>query len=318
MSKTILGTDYKFPGQTGVYHGKVRDVYTIGSKYLAIVATDRISAFDVVLPKPIPYKGQVLNQLAAHFLKETKQIAPNWFIDSPDPNASIGYKCDPFKIEVVIRAMLVGHAWREYKTGNRTISGVEMPDGMQEYSLFPAPIITPSTKSESGHDEDISAEKIIKQGLATQDQLDEIYEISLKLFARGQLAAKKRGLILADTKYELGLSDGNIMVIDEIHTPDSSRYFYEDSYNDYIAGKTTEKPKHLSKEFVREWLLKNGFSGQAGQDVPEMTDKVVENISKRYLELYEALTGQMFAVQETANIEERIENNVTKALGELR
>lgn len=317
MNKAIIGTNYNFPGQTGLYKGKVRDVYTIKDKYLVMIATDRISAFDVILSKPIPYKGQVLNQIATYFLKQTEHIAPNWLLEVPDPNASIGYKCEPFKIEMVVRGMLVGHAWREYESGKREISGAKMPEGLTEYDLFPEPLITPSTKAEVGHDEDIKPQDIIKNNLATQAQYDELCDLSIKLFAHGQQMAKSRGLILADTKYEFGLLDGRITLIDEVHTPDSSRYFYADSHEQYTKDRTRQKPKNLSKEFVRSWLMENGFSGKVGEKMPEMDDEFISRVSQRYIELYEQITGEEFIKSEAKDLIARIEKNVTSALEKL-
>jgi phosphoribosylaminoimidazole-succinocarboxamide synthase len=315
-TKPIDMTDFAFTGQTQVYHGKVRDVYTVHDDVLVAVATDRISAFDVILPRAIPYKGQVLNQLAAYFLGKTTDILPNWLISVPDPNVSIGHKLEPYKIEMVVRGGLVGHAAREYADGKRELCGVSLPEGLKEYDMFPSPIITPSTKAEAGHDEDISAEKIIAIGLATEEEFAKLSDFALKLFARGQELAKERGLVLMDTKYEFGKnSDGEIFVIDEIHTPDSSRYFYADSYNAYVVDRGKESPRHLSKEFVREWLMEHGFSGQDGQIVPEMTDEIVNQISYRYIELYEQLTGQKF-VKPSDEIDpiERIKTSVDNAL----
>jgi phosphoribosylaminoimidazole-succinocarboxamide synthase len=317
LANTLEKTEYDFPGQTGVYHGKVRDVYTIGDKYLLLVATDRISAFDRVLPRPIPYKGQILNQIADYFLDATKSIVPSWFISAPDASVSLGYKCQPFKVEMVVRGMLVGHAWREYASGKRELCGLPMPDGMLEYDLFESPLITPTTKAEAGHDEDISAEEIISRGLATKTQFNEMCRFALNLFEKGQAMAAQRGLLLADTKYEFGLKDGQIMLIDEIHTPDSSRYFYRDSYKAFINDRSNESPKHLSKEFVRTWLMDNGFSGQEGQEVPEMTDEVVAGISNRYIELYEQITGRDFVKPSQTDIVKRIETNVSNAIKEL-
>jgi phosphoribosylaminoimidazole-succinocarboxamide synthase len=305
-TQTIKSTDFSFPGQTDIYHGKVRDVYTIGDNLLVSIATDRISAFDVILPRPIPYKGQVLNQLAAHFLQKTSDIVPNWLEATPDPNVSTGIKAEPFKVEMVIRGLLVGHAWREYQAGKRELCGQSMPDGLKEYDAFPDPIITPSTKADEGHDEDISADEIITQGLATSEEWAQLENYTRQLFARGQQMAKEQGLVLADTKYEFGKVDGKIILIDEVHTPDSSRYFYADSLNE-------EKPKHLSKEFVREWLMANGFDGH-GQPVPEMTDEFVSMVSDRYIELYQEVTGEQFVKAETGNILERIKTNVTTYL----
>lgn len=262
LSDTLFTTEYSFDRQTGVYHGKVRDVYTIRDKYIAIVATDRISAFDVILPRPIPEKGRVLNQIASYFLEATKDIAPNWLISVPDPNVSFGYKCEPLRVEMVVRGMLVGHAWREYKAGKRTLCGEIMPDNMNEYDLFEKPIITPTTKAEAGHDEDISEEEIIKTGLVDEGIYAQMKKTALELFARGQQMAAEHGLFLADTKYEFGLLEGRLTLIDEIHTPDSSRYFYQKSLDDYAKDKSN-KPKNLSKEFVRSWLMENGFFGPA-------------------------------------------------------
>lgn len=293
-TEPIASTDYNFPGQTAAYHGKVRDVYTIDDT-LVVVATDRISAFDVILPRAIPYKGQVLNQLAAFFLEKTTDILPNWLIATPDPNVSIGHKLDPYKIEMVVRGGLVGHAWREYSAGKRELCGEAMPDGLSEYDMFPAPIITPSTKAAEGHDEDISALDIVATGLAPEEEFAQLSQYALALFARGQELARERGLVLMDTKYEFGKSpDGTIYVIDEIHTPDSSRYFYADTYDAYVADHTQPLPRHLSKEFVREWLMANNFSGKDGEVVPEMSDEFVASVSDRYIELFEQLSGQSF------------------------
>src|SRR4051812_13149287 len=301
-------TDFKFPGQTGLYHGKVRDVYTINDSLLVSIATDRISAFDVILPRSIPYKGQVLNQLAAYFLKEaTRAVGPVWLRDTPDPNVSVGIKAEPFKLEMVVRDRLVGHAWRQYRDGERELCGQPMPEGLKEYDRFPKPLITPTTKADEGHDEDISAEEVNKRGLASKDEWSRLSDYSLKLFNLGQSMAAERGLVLADTKYEFGRLGDKIILIDEIHTPDSSRYFYADSLN-------SDSPKHLSKEFVREWLMSNGFSGQTGQKVPEMTDEFVTKVSERYIELYEQLTGLSFIKAEGDDIIKRIEANVNNYL----
>ena len=314
MDISALGkTSFNFPGQTAVYSGKVRDVYTVGER-LVSVATDRISAFDVILPRPIPYKGQVLNQLAEYFLNSTNDIARNWLEAVPDPNVSVGIKADPLKVEMVVRGMLVGHAYREYSSGKRELCGQKMVEGLNEYDLFPEPIITPTTKASEGHDEDISPENVIKQGIVDQDTWDQITDYSLKLFARGQKMANERGLVLADTKYEFGIHEGKVILIDEVHTPDSSRYFYKDSYETYLRNRSLTKPKHLSKEFVREWLMENGFNGGEGQLVPEMTDEVVNAISERYIELYEAMTGNKFAKDDYSNIEQRILDNVINYL----
>lgn len=304
--QAIKTTDFSLPGQIGVYHGKVRDVYTIGGNLLVSVATDRISAFDVILPRPIPYKGQVLNQLAAHFLRKTADIVPNWLEATPDPNVSIGVKAEPFKVEMVIRGMLVGHAWREYQAGKRELCGVAMPDGLKEFDLFPEPIITPSTKADAGHDEDITVSEILGRGLAAKEEWVQLENYTRRLFARGQEMAAKQGLILADTKYEFGKIDGKIILIDEIHTPDSSRYFYAEGFGD-------GKPKHLSKEFVREWLMAGGFDGH-GQPIPEMTDEFVQSVSERYIELYEKVSGQEFVKAPADDILDRIHNNITRYL----
>ncbi|MES2971915.1 MAG: phosphoribosylaminoimidazolesuccinocarboxamide synthase [Patescibacteria group bacterium] len=316
--QTISSTDFHLPNQTAAYHGKVRDVYTIADKYVVMVATDRISAFDVVQPKPIPHKGQVLNQLAEYFLSATRDIAPNWLVSVPDPNVSIGLKCEPYRVEMVIRDCLIGHAWREYESGKRVLCGVELPEGLKEYDRFPAPIITPATKADEGHDEDISGEEIIARGIVPFDEYKKLTYLTQLLFARGQDMALDRGLFLADTKYEFGKLDGQIYVIDEIHTPDSARYFYSDSYDAFIAGESTEPPKHLSKEFVRQWLIQHGFAGLTGQTVPEMSDEVVQEISDKYIELFKQITGAEFVpMSENEDIIKRIENNLTKALENL-
>ena len=283
---------FKFPGQTHFYKGKVRDVYSIYNKFLVMVASDRISAFDVILPAPIPYKGQVLTQIAAYMLKATSDICSNWLLEVPAPNVSIGRKCEPFKIEMVVRGNLTGHAWREYLCGMRMLCGVEMPEGLKENDPFPSPIITPSTKAAEGHDEDISAEEIIKAGLANVEEWNSLSSFALKLFARGSEIAARQGLILVDTKYEFGKIGNEIILIDEIHTPDSSRYFYADGFED--RQKKGERQKQLSKEFVREWLIEKDFMGKAGQAVPEMEEAWVQTISKRYIELYERIIGQAF------------------------
>ena len=283
---------YNFPQQTGFYKGKVRDVYSIGSDLLVMIASDRISAFDVILPRTIPYKGQVLNQIAAYMLEQTADICPNWLINCPAPNVSIGQKCEPFKIEMVVRGNLVGHAWRTYQSGKRTLCGIEMPDGLKENDFFPTPLITPSTKAAEGHDEDISKEEIIKGGLATAEEWNVLEKYALALFERGKKIAAKRGLILADTKYEFGKLGNTIYLMDEIHTPDSSRYFYADHFEERQA--TGERQKQLSKEFVREWLIANNFMGKEGQTVPTMSDEWINTISKRYIELYEKVIGEQF------------------------
>jgi phosphoribosylaminoimidazole-succinocarboxamide synthase len=283
---------FEFPNQMSFYQGKVRDVYTIDNTLLVMIASDRISAFDVILPRTIPYKGQVLNSIAAYMLNATKDICLNWLLSCPTPNSSIGYKCQPFKIEVVVRGNLCGHAWRTYNDGQRILCGVLMPDGLKESDYFPEPIVTPATKAEEGHDEDISEEEILRQALATEDEWKEIKAYALALFARGREMALKQGLILADTKYEFGKRNGRIVLMDEIHTPDSSRYFYADGFEE--RQQRGEKQKQLSKEFVREWLIQNEFMGKKGQTVPEMSDEWVETISNKYIELYEKLTGQKF------------------------
>lgn len=283
---------FQFPNQTNFYRGKVRDVYTIGNDLLVMIASDRISAFDVILPRLIPYKGQVLNQLAAFMLKATKDICPNWLIETPTGNSSIGYKCEPFKIEVVVRGNLCGHAWRTYNSGQRILCGALMPDDLKENDFFPEPLITPSTKASEGHDEDISEKEILKKQLATEEEWNQIKNYALQLFERGKQLAKKQGLILADTKYEFGKRNSEIVLMDEIHTPDSSRYFYAEGFDE--RQQKGEHQKQLSKEFVREWLIQNEFMGKLGQTVPEMSDKWIETISNRYIELYEKVTGTKF------------------------
>lgn len=293
--------NFEFPNQTDFYRGKVRDVYYIGSDWLVMIASDRISAFDVILPRPIPFKGQVLNQIAAFMLEQTKDICPNWLADVPAPNVSVGKKCQPFKIEMVVRGNLVGHAWRTYNAGHRILCGAAMPDGLKENDLFPSPIITPSTKADAGHDEDISPEEIIAKGLATKKEWEQLSKYALQLFERGKQIAAKRGLILADTKYEFGKLNDTIYLMDEVHTPDSSRYFYADGFEE--RQKTGERQKQLSKEFVREWLIANNFMGKEGQTVPEMTDEWVNTISKRYIELYEKVIGEKFNPQPASDQE---------------
>lgn len=310
-SKAILQTNFQFPGQSAVYHGKVRDVYTVGDK-LVMIATDRISAFDHILPAPIPFKGQVLNQVAAHFLEATRDIAPNWLISTPDPNVAIGYACKPFRVEMVIRGYLAGHAWRVYKTGERFICGVLMPDGMQENDRFPEPLITPTTKAEEGHDEDISKEEILAKGLVSAEDYQILEDYTRRLFARGSAMAEERGLLLVDTKYEFGKKDGLVYVIDEIHTPDSSRYFYASGYEE--RQSKGERQQQLSKEFVREWLMAHGFMGLEDQLMPAMPDSFVEEISQRYIELYEWITGKSFQKADTTEIEARIYAQVIAAL----
>ena len=284
--------NFSFPDQTSFYKGKVRDVYFIGNDWLVMIASDRISAFDVILPRPIPFKGQVLNQIAAYMLGETKDICKNWLVDTPAPNVSVGKKCKPFKIEMVVRGNLVGHAWRTYHSGKRILCGATMPDGLKENDFFPEPIITPSTKADAGHDEDISPDEIIEKGLATRDEWTTLAQYAFQLFEKGKSIAAKRGLILADTKYEFGKLDGEIYLMDEVHTPDSSRYFYADGFEE--RQETGERQKQLSKEFVREWLIANNFMGKEGQNVPEMTDVWVNTISQRYIELYEKVIGKKF------------------------
>ena len=313
--EAIVKTDFKFPGLTGKYTGKVRDVYDINDEYLVMVVTDRISAFDVVLPKGIPYKGQVLNQIASKFLDATSDILPNWKIAEADPMVTIGHKCEPFKVEMVIRGYLSGHAWREYKAGKRTICGVPMPEGMVENQKFPEPIITPTTKAAEGHDEDISKEDIIASGLVSREDYEQLEKYTRAVFQRGTEIAAKMGLILVDTKYEFGKKNGTIYLMDEIHTPDSSRYFYAEGYEERLAKG--EKQKQLSKEFVREWLMANGFQGKEGQTVPEMTPEIVASITDRYIELYENITGERFVKAECTNVPDRIEKNVLACLSKL-
>ena len=305
---------FQFPNQTGFYQGKVRDVYTIDNTKLVMIASDRISAFDVILPRLIPYKGQVLNSIAAYMLLATKDICPNWLISTPTPNSSIGYKCQPFKIEVVVRGNLCGHAWRTYNDGTRVLCGTLMPDGLKESDYFPEPIITPSTKADTGHDEDISEEEILRQSLATKDEWDQIKKYALQLFERGKELALKQGLVLADTKYEFGKRNGEIVLMDEIHTPDSSRYFYAEGFDE--RQERGEKQKQLSKEFVREWLIQNEFMGKEGQLVPGMSDEWVETISNKYIELYEKLTGLPF--QPMSLEREEVYGQIVTALNEMK
>lgn len=312
MSNAIKETNFQFPGQQGFYKGKVRDVYMF-DKELVVVASDRISAFDVVLPKPIPYKGQVLNQIAAKFLAATADIVPNWVTSIPDPNVTIGTRCEPFKVEMVIRGYMAGHAAREHKAGKRSICGVEMPEHIRENDPFPNPIITPTTKADQGHDEDISREEILKQGIVTETDYLQLEKYTRALFQRGQKMANEMGLILVDTKYEFGKVGEKILLIDEIHTPDSSRYFYADGYEEN-QGKGIAQ-KQLSKEFVRQWLISNGFQGKDGQSVPEMTDEIVERISDRYIELFEKITGEKFQKANTTEIESRIKKAILSHLG---
>jgi phosphoribosylaminoimidazole-succinocarboxamide synthase len=308
----IKETHFQFPNQTGFYKGKVRDVYTIDNKYLAMVVTDRISAFDVVLPEAIPYKGQVLNQIAAKFLQATSDIVPNWVVTVPDPSVTIGLICEPFKVEMVIRGYLAGHAWREYSSGKRTICGVSMPDSLKENDKLPAPIITPTTKASVGHDEDISKEQILAKGIVSAADYSQLEKYTHALYQRGTEIAAKRGLILVDTKYEFGKADGTIYLIDEIHTPDSSRYFYSDGYEE--RQKNNEPQKQLSKEFVRKWLIENGFQGKDGQVVPAMTNDIVSSISERYIELFEQITGERFVKPANDAVLNRVETAINKAL----
>lgn len=316
VSPTLKESNYQFPNQTSFYRGKVRDVYSISNNYLVMVASDRISAFDVVLPRAIPFKGQVLNQIAFKMLSETSDIVPNWILASPDPVVSIGRWCDPFKVEMVVRGYLAGHAAREYIAGKREICGVFLPDGLKENDKLSAPIITPTTKASEGHDMDISREEIIKQGIVSEDDYIQLEKYSLALYQRGTDIATKRGLILVDTKYEFGKGkDGKIYVIDEIHTPDSSRYFYQEGYQE--RQQSGKSQKQLSKEFVRQWLIENGFQGKDGQQVPEMSNEFVNSVSNRYIELYEKITGEKFVKPDMNSIDNRINNNVTEALNKL-
>lgn len=309
---TLKGTDFKLPGLKSRYVGKVRDVYNINDETLVMVVSDRISAFDVVLPKGIPYKGQVLNQIAHKFLDATSDIVPNWKIAVPDPNVTIGIRCNPYPVEMIVRGYLTGSSWRSYKSGKRDICGVPVPDGMKEHEKFPQPIITPTTKATEGHDEDISREQIISSGLVSENEYNLIEKYSMELFLRGSEMAKKQGLILVDTKYEFGSKDGKIYLIDEIHTPDSSRYFYLDGYEE--RQSKGEQQRQLSKEFVREWLIERGFQGQAGKEAPEMPDSFVQQVSDRYIELYESITGENFAKAGIEEIEKRIETNIVAFL----
>ena len=311
----IKETHFNFPGQTAFYKGKVRDVYTINNKYLAMVVTDRISAFDVVLPEPIPYKGQVLNQIAARFLQATADIVPNWVVTVPDPSVTIGLICEPFKVEMVIRGYLAGHAWREYSAGRRQVCGVSLPEGLKENDKLPEPIITPTTKASVGHDEDISREEILKQGIVSEADYIQLENYTRQLFKRGTEIAAKQGLILVDTKYEFGKADGKIYLIDEIHTPDSSRYFYSEGYAD--RQEADEPQKQLSKEFVRKWLIENGFQGKDGQVVPVMTPEIVSSISERYIELYEQIIGESFVKPASEEILTRVGRSINEALATL-
>lgn len=312
MKNTLVRTDYKFEGQSHVYHGKVRDVYSIGKDELVMIATDRISAFDVVLPQGIPYKGQVLNQIAAKFLDATSDIVPNWKQATPDPMVTVGLRCEPFKVEMVIRGYLTGSAWREYKAGARTLCGVALPEGMKENQKFPTPIITPTTKADEGHDENIAKEEIIAQGLVSKEDYEQLERYTYALFQRGTEMAAQKGLILVDTKYEFGKNNGEIYLIDEIHTPDSSRYFYADTYQSLF--EKGEEQRQLSKEFVRKWLMDNGFQGKDGQAVPEMTEEYCNSVSDRYIELYEKIVGEPFVKADISDVESRIEKNVSAYL----
>jgi len=314
MSSTITTTNFNFPGQKSVYRGKVREVYNINDDLLVMIATDRLSAFDVVLPKGIPYKGQILNQIATQFMKMTQDIVPNWLIATPDPNVAVGHLCEPFKVEMVIRGYVSGHAAREYGAGKRTLCGVTMPEGLKENDRFPTPIITPTTKADNGsHDEDISREAILSKGIVTEEDYLVLEQYTRALFQRGTEIAASRGLILVDTKYEFGKTkDGQIVLIDEIHTPDSSRYFYAEGYQE--RQDKGEEQKQLSKEFVRRWLIENGFQGQEGQQIPDMTDAYIKSVSERYIELYENILGEQFVKADISNINERIEKNVVAFL----
>lgn len=313
--KTLTRTDFRFPGQTSVYHGKVRDVYTINDDLMVMVATDRISAFDVVLPKGIPYKGQVLNQIASRMLDATADVVPNWKLAVPDPMVTVGYKCEGFRVEMIIRGYLTGSAWREYANGARSICGVELPDGMRENQRFDTPIITPTTKAEAGHDENISAADIVAKGIVSAEDYAVMEKYTRALFEIGTKMASDQGLILVDTKYEFGKRDGKVILIDEIHTPDSSRYFYSEGYEERF--EKGEPQRQLSKEFVRQWLIENGFMGRTGEKVPEMTDEVCEAISNRYIELYEQITGEKFVKAPENNLVDRIEKNVLDTLDTL-
>ena len=317
MAQAITSTDFHFPGQKSIYRGKVRDVYNIDDKYLLMVVSDRISAFDVVLPEGIPYKGQVLNQIAAMFLEMVSDIVPTWNIATPDPNVTVGIRCETYPVEMIVRGYLTGSSWRLYKSGGREICGIPLPEGMREHQRFEKPLITPTTKAEHGlHDQDISAEEIIRSGLVAEEEYRMLEDYSMKLFLRGSEIAARQGLILVDTKYEFGKRDGRIYLIDEIHTPDSSRYFYADGYQERFARG--EQQRQLSKEFVREWLMANGFQGRSGERVPEMTPQLVTEISERYIELYEKITGKEFVKADTEEPLRRIERNVSAFLADLK
>ncbi len=314
--EVLKQTDFNFEGQKSVYHGKVRDVYNIKDEYMVMVATDRISAFDVVLPEGIPYKGQVLNQIAEFFLDSTKDIVPNWKLSAPDPMVTVGLCCEPLKIEMIVRGYIAGSAWRDYKNGAREICGVKLPEGLRENEKLPAPILTPTTKADAGHDENISREEIIARGIVPEDVYEQVEKYALALFERGTKIAAEQGLILVDTKYEFGLKDGKVILIDEIHTPDSSRYFYADGYEERL--EKGEPQRQLSKEFVRQWLIANGFMGKPGEKVPEMTPEYCEEVSKRYIELYEHITGKKFMpVTSGGSLQDRIHNNVSECLAHL-
>lgn len=316
MEKAIVRTHFNFPGQKSIYHGKVRDVYNIKDAYLLMVVSDRISAFDVVLPKGIPFKGQVLNQIASKFLDSTSDIVANWKIATPDPMVTVGHYVEPYEVEMVIRGYLTGHAWREYKSGKRSLCGVPLPEGMKENEKFPEPIITPTTKAKEGHDEDISREEIISRGLVPEEEYLALEKYTRRLFQRGTEMAADKGLILVDTKYEFGRKDGQILLIDEIHTPDSSRYFYQEGYTERLEKE--ESQRQLSKEFVRQWLIDHDFQGKEGQKIPEMTEKIVNQISERYIELYENITGEPFERTESASVLDRIERNTLEFLKTLK
>ncbi|MEJ6734837.1 MAG: phosphoribosylaminoimidazolesuccinocarboxamide synthase [Flavobacteriales bacterium] len=313
MSNVIIKTDFNFQNQVNLYKGKVRDVYTIKDDLLVMIASDRISAFDHVLPEGIPYKGQVLSQIAAKFLKDTSDIVPNWMEATPDPSVTIGKRCEPFKVEMVIRGYLTGHAWREYKSGKRMLCGVAMPDGMVENQKFDSPLLTPTTKADVGHDEDISREEILSSGLVKEEDYIMLEKYTRELFQRGKEIAAEKGLILVDTKYEFGMDSNNVItLIDEIHTPDSSRYFYENTYQDNLDNGLQQK--QLSKEFVRQWLIENGFQGKDGQQIPEMSEEYCHSVSERYIELYELITGDKFIKEDVTNVLERVEKNITDYL----
>lgn len=315
QTNAIKETNFNFPNQTSYYKGKVREVYGINDELLVMIVSDRISAFDVVLPKAIPYKGQVLNQIASKFLKATEDIVPNWVVNVPDPSVTIGKMCEPFKVEMVIRGYLSGHAWREYKAGKRVLCGVAMPEGMKENDKFPEPIITPTTKASVGHDEDISREDILAKGIVSETDYLKLEDYTRKIFQRGTEMAADKGLILVDTKYEFGKVGDDIYLIDEIHTPDSSRYFYADGYEQRQAAG--EKQKQLSKEFVREWLMENGFQGKDGQQIPEMTEEFINQVSERYIELYEHITGEKFVKSDVSDVLKRVEQNINTAISSL-